>query len=77
MKDQEIIIVVNIDFRALVHGLTVFNIQGVEMETIFEKFEILFTWIVQVTPSYIADFKAVDHVFPPLFLTESAVPTFE
>ena len=35
LKNQEVIVVVDIYFRALVDRLAVFNVQGVEMEFLF------------------------------------------
>jgi hypothetical protein len=61
MENQEVIIVVDIDFRALVDRLTVFNVEGVKMETIFEKFKVLVARIVEMTPCNIADFETVNH----------------
>ena len=40
MQDKEIIVVVNVDFRALVDGLAVFDVQRVEMESVFQEFKV-------------------------------------
>jgi hypothetical protein len=61
MKDEEIIIVVDVDFRALVDGFAVFDVQRVEMESVFQEFKVFLGWVVEMTPSQVSDFQAVNH----------------
>jgi hypothetical protein len=38
----------------------------VEVKPVFEELEVLFRWVVEVTPSQVPDFQAVDHNAFPL-----------
>jgi hypothetical protein len=65
MQDEEVIVVVDIDFGPLVDRFTVFDVEGMEVKTVLEELEVLFARVVQVAPSYLANFETVDHVVSP------------
>jgi hypothetical protein len=62
MKDHEIVIVVNINFGALVVLLfTVFDVEGMEMEIIPEVVKVIVGGINDMVPSECPDFNSFDH----------------
>jgi hypothetical protein len=45
----------------------------VEVKSVFQEFKVFFRWVVEMTPSQVPDFQAVNHRPSPFLLSEYSV----
>jgi hypothetical protein len=61
MKDEKIIIIINVDLRSLVGTPTVFDIQGMEVEVVFQVLQVFFRRAYDVVPPQGTYFYRINH----------------
>jgi hypothetical protein len=45
----------------------------VEVKSVFQKFKVFLGWVVEMTPSQVPDFQAVNHRPSPFFKSEYCI----
>jgi len=73
MEDEEIIIVVYIDLGALIHTLTVFDVEGVKVEIVLQEAKVFVGRVLDVMPLKRSDFNGLDHDGVPLVAIVSTI----